>query len=305
LLDQSDFVYYKVMVRTAPYRRYAPILPAAAISAMIAAVPASALQVTAQADVQAVRVGEKVTVTITATRSDSLGDPQFAGAGIQAGPSWKLGGQLTQSPTRIGAHIVKSWRFDLLAASPDSTRVIPVVYLGGDPSLGHRADSILGAPLYLIIMPAPVRPVWPWFVGAALVVSVPAYLIVRSLRKKRDDPFERPVGSPLEEALEMLEAIRVNRREDRAQRYLADLERVLDGYISKRTGQSLAGMTATEVADLVGQKINDQEVRDLLWTVLQVCVASRFGGVQIPIGALVALDERALQTLERMDKEWV
>jgi hypothetical protein len=293
------------MARTAPSGRYARILPVAALLPIIAAVPAFALQVTAQADVHAVRVGEKVTVTITATRSDSLGDPQFAGAGIQAGASWRLGGQLTQSPSRLGSQVVKTWQFELLAASPDSTRVIPVVYLGGDPSLGHRADSILGAPLYLTIMPAPKRPVWPWFAGAALAVSIPAYLIVRSLRRKREEGFERPVGSPLEEALEMLEAIRVNRREDRAQRYLADLERVLDGYISRKTGQSLAGMTATEAADLVGQKINDQEVRDLLWTVLQVCVASRFGGVQIRIEALVDLDERARQTLERMDSKWV
>jgi hypothetical protein len=275
---------------------------------MFATVPASALQVTAQANVHAVRVGEKVTVTITATRSDPLGDPQFAGAGIQVGPMWRMGGQMTQSPSRIGSQIVKTWQFELVArrgGSPDSTRVIPVVYLGSDPSLGQRADSILGAPVYLTIMPPPKRPVWPWFAGAALAVSIPAYLIVRSLRKKREEGFERPVGSPLEEALEMLEAIRVNRREDRAQRYLADLERVLDGYISRKTGESLAGMTATEAADLVGQKIKDQEVRDLLWTVLQVCVASRFGGVQIRIEALVALDERARQTLERMDSKWV
>ena len=296
------------MVRTAPYRRYAPILPAAAVFAMIATAPASALQVTAQANVHSVRVGQKVTVTITATRSDPLGDPQFAGAGIQVGPMWRMGGQMTQSPSQIGSQIVKTWQFELVArrgGSPDSTRVIPVVYLGSDPSLGQRADSILGAPVYLTIMPLPRRPLWPWIVGAALAVSIPAYFIGRSLRRKSDLLFEHPVGTPLDEALEMLEAIRVNRREDRAQQYLADLERVLDGYISRKTGQSLAGMTATEVADLVGQKIKDQEVRGLLWTILQICAASRFGGVRTGIETLVALDERARQTLERMDSVWV
>ena len=293
------------MVRAGVPWYQASLIPVVVLSTLVLVGPAYPLQVTAKADVQSVQIGKQITVTVTATRSDSLHDPQFAGAGIQAGPSWQLGGQLTQSPGRLGSQEIKIWQFELVAAWPDSTRVIPVVYLGGDPSLGHRADSILGAPILLIILPLPKRPLWPWIAGAALAVSIPTYLIARSLRRKSDPSFERPAGTPLEEALEMLEAIRVNRREDRAQRYLADLERVLDGYISRRLGESLTGKTASEIVAAVAQRVLDHDVLESLQSILQSCAASRFGGVRTGIDALVELDERARQALEHMDSKWV
>lgn len=266
---------------------------------------AHALQVTARADTSTVRVGQKVVVTVSARRSDSLGDPQFAGAAIHAGPAWKLGGQLTQSPTRIGDEVVKTWKFDLIALIPDSSRVTPVVYLGGDPSLGHRADSILGAPVVLAILPLPERPLWPWVAGVVAAIAVPAVLIVRSLRKRKEELFERPAGTPLEEALEMLAAIRTNRREDRAQRYLADLRRLLEGYVSRKTGESLTGKTAAEVVAIIAAKVSNPATLERLDTIMQTCAASRFGGVRTSIETLVSLEDQARQTLEQIDREWV
>ena len=268
--------------------------------------PVYALHVAAKADLPTVHVGQRVMVTITATRSDSLGDPQFAGAGVQTGPAWELGGQVTQSPTLVGSQVVKTWQFELIALSPESTRVVPVVYLGGDPTLGHRADSILGAPVYLAILPVPPRPLWPWIVGAVVAIAIPALSIWVSIRKRRkNQPFERPLGTPLEEALEMLETIRVNRREDRAQRYLADLERLLDGYVSRRLDQSLSGKTEAEIVASVAARVPDREVIDSLQSILQRCAASRFGGVRMGIEALVELDDQARRTLEQMDARWV
>ncbi|MBI5868741.1 MAG: hypothetical protein HZB43_10740 [candidate division Zixibacteria bacterium] len=281
------------------------LLTFAGIGISLTASQAYALQITAKADTAKVRVGQKVVITISGSRSDSSGDPQFAGAAINAGPAWKLGGQITQSPTRVGDQIVKNWRFELVALTPESSRVTPVVYLGGDPSLGHRADSILGAPVLLIILPAPQRPIWPWVAGAIIAVAVPAFLIFRSIKKRREEVFERPLGTPLEEALEMLAAIRANRREDRVERYLADLERLLEGYVSRRTGETLTGRTAAEIVAIVATKSAKPETLEALNAILQTCAAARFGGARVSIETLVSLDDQARQTLEQMDSEWV
>ncbi len=266
---------------------------------------ACALQVTAKADTARVRVGQKVVITVSGSRSDASGDPQFAGAAINAGSAWKLGGQITQSPTRVGDQIVKNWQFELIALTPESSRVTPVVYLGGDPSLGHRADSILGAPVLLIILPIPQRPIWPWVAGAIAAVAVPAFLIFRSIKKRREEVFERPLGTPLEEALEMLAAIRANRREDRSERYLADLERLLEGYVSRKTGETLTGRTAAEIVAIVASKSAKPETLEALNAIMQTCAAARFGGARVSIETLVSLDDQARQTLEQMDREWV
>ncbi len=298
-------VYCCVMSLMSPRQNSIWLWPIAILVAVLIAAPARALTVEARTDVHQVTVGGKITITVTAIRSDALGDPEFAGAGVLAGASWKLGGQITQSPQHVGAEIRKEWQFELTAVLPDSARVTPVVYLGVEPVLGQRADSILGAPMLIVITPPPATPVWPWVAGGLAAAGVSVFVITRGLNRRREQSFEHAVASPLQEALEMLESARVNRRADRVPRYMADLERVLTGYAARRLGTSLTGRTSAEIIALLRARVSDVEILEELDALLQRCVQSRFGGGHPQFEILENMEQQARRTLERLDSTWV
>jgi hypothetical protein len=271
----------------------------------IASTPAWPLGVTGEADRPEVMVGEPVVVTVTGSRSDSEDDPNFVGAGIQVAPLWQRGGQTAMSARHDGASERKSWQFELIAVAPGTTFVTPVVYIGSTPSLDMQADSVLGAPITLVILPLPEPVIWPYFLGAAVLVVGITYLAARSRKRRRAAAYERPTVPPLEEALATLESIRVNRREDRAVQYLSDLERVIQGYLSRRLGTGLGGHTAAEIADQVAGHVADEDTVAKLLEILRQCAASKFGGQRIDFNALTALDDEVSGLLEQMDHKWV
>ena len=267
--------------------------------------PAWPLGITAQSDKGEVRVGESVTVTVVGLRSDTALDPFFAGAGLQVPPLWRRGGQSAQSARRDGDQTLKSWKFELIAEAPGTTYVTPVIYLGSDPSLRARADSMLGAPIALVILPLPGLPLWPWFLGAALVAVGTYWTLSRSLRKRRERLYSRRSLPPLEEALGLLESIGGNRRVDRAQQYLSDIERVLHGYCTRRLAADLSGKTPSEIAAAVAERVPDTQCAGDLRELLRQCAASKFGGVRIEFETLANLEQRARQVLEQLDRSWV
>lgn len=271
----------------------------------IQAAPAHPLGVKAQADKGEVTVGDRVTVTVVGTRSDTDNDPKFTGAGVQAPPEWRRGGQSAQSAMLEGDHWMKAWQFELIAAAPGSTQVTPVIYLASDPELGHHADSVLGAPVAVIILPPPGPMLWPWFLGAALVAVGTVFLVSRSLRKRREAAYQRPALPPLEEALELLEGTRADRREDRARQYLGNIERVIHGYLTRKLGEPLGGRTAGEIADAIGQRVSDTECVSELRGIMQHCSESKFSGGRIEFDTLAGLEEQVRHVLERLDRSWV
>jgi hypothetical protein len=250
-------------------------------------------------------VGESVVVTVTGTRSDAEDDPNFVGANVQAPPLWQRGGQSARSARRDGELQHKSWQFELVAAAPGTTSVTPVIYLGTTPSLDMQADSVLGAPITLIILPLPEPVIWPYFLGVAIIVVAGTYLAARSLRRRRETAYERTEVPPLEEALGTLASIRINRREDRVTQYLSDIERVIQGYLSRRLGTGLSGHTAGEIADQVAEHVPDEDTINKLREILRQCAASKFGGQRIDFNALSALDDEVRGLLEQMDHKWV
>lgn len=269
------------------------------------AAPAYPLGVKAQADKGEVTVGERVTVTVVGTRSDADADPKFTGAGVQVPSAWRRGGQSAQSARFEDDQWIKAWQFELIAAAPGTTRVTPVIYLASDPDLGLQADSVLGAPVAVVILPPPEPMLWPWFLGAALVAVGTVYVVSRSLKKRREAAYQRPALPPLEEALEMLEGTREDRREDRARQYLSDIDRVIHGYLTRKLAEPLGGRTANEIAAAVRQRVSDAACVEELRAIMQHCSESKFSGGRIEFDTLAGLEDQVRRVLERLDRSWV
>jgi len=303
---RSSFIDRAMLTGTRP-RFYAPWGAAVILIATIIlrATPVFPLGVKAQADRGEVEVGERLTVTVVGTRSDIDGDPKFLGASVQAPPAWQRGGQSAQSARFEDDHWVKAWQFELIASMPGSTLVTPVVYLANDPALGGQADSVLGAPVAVVILPPPAPMLWPWFLGAALVAVGTVYFVSRSLRRRREAAYQRRSLPPLEEALEMLEGTREDRREDRARQYLGDIERVVHGYLTRKLGEPLGGRTANEIADVIAAQVSDTECVEELRGIMTHCSESKFSGGRIEFDTIAGLEDQVRRVLERLDRSWV
>jgi len=269
------------------------------------AAPSFALGVKAQADRGEVAFGEVMTVTVVGTRSDTEGDPKFLGASVQVPPAWNRGGQSAQSARLEGDQWSKSWQFELIAAMPGTTLVTPVIYLANDATTGRQADSVLGAPVTVVILPPPEPMLWPWFLGAALVAVGTVYFVSRSRRRRREAVYQRRTLPPLEEALELLAGTREDRREDRARQYLGDIERVIHGYLNRKLGESLSGRTANEIADTIAARVSDTECVEELRGIMTRCSESKFSGGRIDFNTIADLEEQVRRVLERLDRSWV
>ena len=281
------------------------LLMVAALILLCAAGQVYALGVTAEVQTNELQLGDTLRVTITGSRSESQNDPRFIGANIQASGFWTPGGQSAHSPVTEGDITTKSWRFTMIAAQPGTTQVIPVIYLGSEPSLHSQADSVLGTPITVAILAPPGPPVWPWVMAVILLVVVSGGLIRRLMRGRSNEPYQRPILPPLEEALEMLESMASNRREDRAEQYLGDVQRVVQGYLTRRLDRSVAGWTAHEMADGIFGHVPDDAIIERLRGLLTQCDESKFSGARIEFDTLRHLESEARQVLEQMDQTWV
>lgn len=278
-------------------------LPLFALILWLLPVPASALRISGAADRQAIRVGDTITITITGERG--IDDPSFLGANVTLNGLWQRGGQTVQSPDITDGRMTKVWHFQLVAAAPGSTSVTPVVYLGPEAALGVRVDSILASPVSVVIEEAPPERRWPWLIPVIGIILVALSLVWRFRRRQSADRYVRPDLPPLAEALEMLESISPNRREDRATAYLNNLGHLLMGYLTRRLHQPLTGRTPHEVCALAEPHLPDPAVRDALASLLDTWSTARFGTSRVDFDALVKLEAEARRVLEQVEATWV
>ena len=96
-----------------PYAMIDRLLIAAVLVVLWAAQQAYALGVTAEVETNELRVGDTLTVTVTGSRIESQGDPEFVGANIQATTHWTRGGQAAHSPLAEGDKITKKQLADI------------------------------------------------------------------------------------------------------------------------------------------------------------------------------------------------
>lgn len=266
-------------------------------------VPALAVTVTSSVDRSSLEVGDTLTVNVVGTRV--TGESDFLGAAVEIPDGWRRGGQSVISPSTIADTTVKQWRFQFVPTAPGSSTVIPIVIVGTEISLAAEVDSIRGRPILVSVIPASVPPIWPWFLAGAIIVVATLAIVVRILRQRREATYQRPVDPPLVEALKVLEAIRANRREDRGRQYLVDVERVIHGYVSRRLGIRLTGMTATEIGMAVAPRCTDNDAVDALTALLKRCGETKFGGAHLSYDTLTGIEGQARSVLERLDANWV
>jgi hypothetical protein len=269
----------------------------------------AAVNVTAESDKSSVHVGDRLLVTVRAARPDSPSEPVPSHAALQLGPEWEAGAQTAESERVDLAGRVKTWHFELHARSETTSTITPVVILGGSPPEGPplATNRVLGPSLSVTILPPKVRPWWlphPKTIAFVFGLATLAFTVVRALRRRRQNA-PRPALTPLEEAIAMMEEVHANCREDRASRFFVDVERVLSGYLSRRTGRPLGSATASEMATLVSQYVPDTETRADLETILQRCTTARFSGARTEYRSLSEIEELTLRTLERLDAAWV
>jgi len=250
-----------------------------------------------------VRVGDTITVTIRGERDTT--DPSFLGANVQVSGQWQRGGQTVESPQSDDGRIVKTWHFQLVAVVAGPASVTPVIYLGHEMSLGAQVDSMIGSPISVQIEDVPATRAWPWSIPPIIVVLVAIAIARRRRRRKEAESYIRPQLPPLAEALEMLDSIRVNRREDRSQTYLSDLERVVLGYLTRRLGHPLTGQTAAQVQSLAASHLADPGARQALTTLMTAYSTAKFGAIEMNYEQLVALESQAREVLERLEATWV
>ena len=262
-----------------------------------------AATVTAHADRMKLRIGDTLHVTVIGKWL--FAEPALIGANVDVQGDWERGGQAVHSPIRVGDSLQKAWDFQLIGVQADTYKVTPLCYAGGEPTLSSTPVAIRGEPITVIVLPLREMPIWPWYLGGALIVVVSAAILVRSLRTRRKMAYERREIPPLEEALHLLETVRQNRREDRAVQYLNDVERVVQGYLMRRLNRSISGMTAPEIGEAVVPHCDDPEVPKAVTQLLQRCSESKFSGHRIDFETLLGLEEQARSILERLDHRWV
>ncbi|GAB4318685.1 MAG: hypothetical protein Kow0074_08010 [Candidatus Zixiibacteriota bacterium] len=209
------------------------------------------------------------------------------------------------SPRVAGDTTIKEWRFQFVPVQPGSAYVVPVVIVGQDIAIDAAVDSVRGDAVLVTATPVRTPPIWPWFLAGAIVFVATLGVWIRTLRRRREASYQRSIDPPLIEALKMLETIRANRREDRGRQYLVDIERVVHGYVSRRLGIRLAGMTATEIGRTVAPHCEDTGVVEELTALLKRCGETKFGGGHISYDALTGIEGQARSVLERLDAKWV
>lgn len=269
----------------------------------------AAVRVISEVDRTNVRVGEKVEVTVSAIRSHGDIDPPPSHAGLQLGPEWESGAQTAESERADSSGLVKVWHFELMAVIETTSTITPVVILsnlaaGGEPLATNR---VLGPPITVSILPPKVRPWWmphPATLGALVAVAAAAFVLVRVVRRRR---LNRPrlILTPYQEAMAMMAEVHANCREDRATRFFGDVERVLTGYLSRRTGRPLGSATASELAALASRYVDDPQTIADLQLILHRSTTARFSGAKIDHAQLAETEELMRRVLERLDARWV
>ncbi len=276
---------------------------------LVATAAAAAISVTAEADRTTVRVGDRVHIKVEARRSADPAEPIPSHAGLQIGPEWSSGAQTAESERADANGFVKIWHFELLAVSETTSVITPVVILStpppGEPPLA--TNRVLGAPLSVTIKSELVRPWWlphPLTLGVIAGLAITASLVVRAIRHRRLNR-PRPVYTPYQEAMAMMQEVHANCREDRAIRFFVDVERVLTGYLSRRSGRPLGSATATEIAALAEEYVRDSQTVADLRMILQRCTTVRFSGAKADFGGLAETEELTRSVLERLELGWV
>jgi hypothetical protein len=164
---------------------------------------------------------------------------------------------------------------------------------------------MLGSPVSLVILPLPAKRSWPWSIPPIVVILIAIALGRRRRRRRMAESYVRPQLPPLAEALEMLESIRLNRREDRAEEYLADLEKVILGFLTRRLGQPLTGQTVAEVQAMAAPHLPDSAAREGLSRLMAGYSTAKYGAGRMNYDALVRLETQAKEVLERLEATWV
>lgn len=269
----------------------------------------SAITVTSEIDKPSVRIGDRVKVTVRASRSNAMDEVTPSHAGLQLGPEWEAGAQTAESERTDSTGRVKTWHFELTAMAETTSTITPVVILAQPPPDAPQlaTNRVLGPPLTVTIQPAKVRPWWlphPKTIGIIAGLAVSAFTIVRALRRRRQNR-PRPVLTPYQEAMAMMAEVHANCREDRSQRFFADVERLLSGYLSRRTGRPLGSATASEMAALVSNHVSDAQTKSDLQAILSRCTTARFSGAKVNFAVLAETQELTRSVLERLDTLWV
>lgn len=284
------------------------LLAIAFVVCRVTALPAT-VTVTAEADRSSVHIGDKILVTVKALRTSDPAEPTPSHAGLQLGPEWEAGAQTAESERADSAGLVKVWHFELTARAETTSTITPVVILAAASANAPQlaTNRVLGPPITVTIEPQRIRPWWiphPRTLAILAGVAVSAFMIVRGLRRRRQNR-PRPMLTPLQEAMAMMEEVHANCREDRAGRFFADVERVLTGYLSRRMARPLGSATASEMAALASQYVPDKQAIADLQTLLQRCTTIRFSGAKVDIGQLAETEDLTISVLERLDAVWV
>ncbi len=269
----------------------------------------SGISVTAEVDKHSVRVGDRVRVTVQALRSNAPDEPTPSHAGLQLGPEWEAGAQTAASERADSNGRVKTWYFELTAVAETTSTIAPVVILAQPPPDAPQlaTNRVLGPPLSVTIQPPKVRPWWlphPTTIAIITALATVAFIVVGALRRRRQNR-PRPVLTPYQEAMAMMEEVHANCREDRAPRFFADVERVLSGYLSRRMGRALGSATASEMAALVSGYVSDAQTKSDLQAILSRCTTARFSGAKVNFAVLAETEELTRSVLERLDTLWV
>jgi len=271
----------------------------------VVAAPASAIEIEATADRPSVRVGEAVTITVRALRADTLAEPPPLRAYLNVGAEWQPTRQsvASQRPGESGA--AKSWEFQLVALAPGNTQIFPVI-VTVDPS--GRPGSVLpvnGAPVAVEILAESVAGRRLLVIAGVLAAGTGVYRAIRVMRRRAARRKRHQLPPPLTEALGMMEEIRAHCREDRAVRFLTDLDKVVHGYLVRRLERPLAGATGAEIVRLVSPHVTEQELLTALEELLRRCGTIKYAGWRGTFGDLEATAQLARDTLERLDRAWV
>ena len=271
-------------------------------------IASATVSVRAEADRVSVRVGDGLTVTVRATRSNSEDEPIPTHASLEIGPEWETGSQQAESEIRTDSTRVKTWRFALTARMAGQFTITPMVLLTPSSSGAVLStNKVLGPPVSVEILPLQERSkaIRVVMIGAILAVMIFGSIGIFRVLQRRRARRPRAPESPLQEALSMMEEVHANCREDRATRFFADVERVIHGYLSRRLGRSLTGATGAEVVAIASEYLIDDATVTDLREVLRRCTTWRFSGGKADHATLADTEALTLSVLERLDAMWV